>query len=79
MQERADDAGERVDALPRLQLDEGEEMTNLMTWQSGRLVRNFGIIHPMKALAALFLIPRTALDVTVPPLPFDDAVPSETR
>ena len=51
-------------------------MTNLMTWQSGRLVRNFGIMRPMKALAALFLIPLTALDVAVQPLPFDATAPT---
>ena len=51
-------------------------MTNLMTWQSGRLVRNFGIIHLMKVLSALFLIPLTALGVAVQQLPFDAAAPT---
>ena len=52
-------------------------MTNLMTWQSGRLVRNFGIIHLMKVLSALLVFPLSALGVVVQPLPFDDAALSE--
>ena len=52
-------------------------MTSLMTWQSGRLVRNFGIIHLMKVLSALLVFPLSALGVVVQPLPFDDAALSE--
>ena len=44
---------------------------------SRRFVRNFGIIRSMKALAALFLIPLTALGVAVPPLPFEASTLSE--
>ena len=44
---------------------------------SRRFVRNFGIIRPMKVLPALLVFTRTALGVTVPPLPFDVAVLTE--
>lgn len=52
-------------------------MTSLMTWQSGRLVRNFGIIHLMKVLSALLVFPLSALGVAVQQLPFDAAALSE--
>ena len=48
-----------------------------MTWQSGRLVRNFGIIHLMKVLSALLVFPLSALGVAVQQLPFDAAALSE--
>ena len=76
VQGRADDTRERTDALPRLQLDEGEAMSG---WQpDDRAVRSeFGIIRPMKVLVAVILLPLAALGVTVSPLPFDAAVLSE--
>ena len=48
-------------------------------WQTGdRAVRSeFGIIHHMKFLVAVILLPLAALGVTVSPLPFDAAVLSE--